>query len=703
MRPSAGVAVFLFLTCSGLAAAAEPQAAACTPTATSLCLSGGRFSVSTQWRTSSSGGAGQAIALTSDTGYFWFFDKSNVEVVVKVLDACSFSNQFWVFAAGLTDVDVDMTVTEVATGKKKVYHNPSGTAFLPIQDTNAFACIGGSPAGAFLPERAAAPDAQASTALLLNNRYKVEASWRTNNASGVGYAVPITGDTGYFWFFSDTNVEVVLKVLNACTFNERFWVFAGGLTDVAVTLKVTDTVTGTVKTYSNAQGTAFQPVQDTSAFQTCLQTPAFAMPTSSGDPLLLQAITAAGDRMQYFGGKTSTGNATDVREVDVHLAGGDAMSIALDAQGRPIRGFSSSGVPIEIKWVSASTLVFTATSADGANQVSVTVDLSKAKAARRTAAPMTMRPRTVPSRPFTAPLQADRPLAMFAPFPLATSTSTVTVTRCATPVNDALVTMLVTPENGLSYPVYATAVGNGNYQVAIPTSPSENKERAAEICESIASTMGYVCTAEEGLGEAGIAYVCPALAAALSTVVTPAGGAAILGACESFFASTTLYCKTLGASPGPPGAPDLAETLCGKIPSLLDRSTTGPVTLRPSAVVFGAGVLNGNAVTAPGTGPFPNFTISTGGELHIGRFTADPADPDPFQDYVATVEVFCAPPSTPVFMQIVGTDGYTDSTSCFLTGDGTCSLHVPGADAGVVDTVTVRIPNGPSRQITLVF
>ena len=44
---------------------------------------------------------------------------------------------------------------------------------------------------------------------------------------------------------------------------------AGGLTDVNVVLTVTDTMTGLVRTYVNPQGTAFQPIQDTSAFATC--------------------------------------------------------------------------------------------------------------------------------------------------------------------------------------------------------------------------------------------------------------------------------------------------------------------------------------------------------------------------------------------------------------------------------------------------
>jgi hypothetical protein len=109
-----------------------------------------------------------------------------------------------------------------------------------------------------------------STALCLSNgRFRVTAIWQTSTGSGNGTAVDLTSDTGYFWFFSASNVELVVKVLNACALNNRFWVFSGGLTNVAVTLTVTDTQTGAVRNYQNAQNTPYQPVQDTSAFSTC--------------------------------------------------------------------------------------------------------------------------------------------------------------------------------------------------------------------------------------------------------------------------------------------------------------------------------------------------------------------------------------------------------------------------------------------------
>ena len=82
-------------------------------------------------------------------------------------------------------------------------------------------------------------------------------------------AVSETTDTGMFWFFSANNIEMILKVVNGCALNSRYWVFAGGLTNVAVTMTVTDTANGTVRTYNNPQNTAFQPIQDTSAFATC--------------------------------------------------------------------------------------------------------------------------------------------------------------------------------------------------------------------------------------------------------------------------------------------------------------------------------------------------------------------------------------------------------------------------------------------------
>jgi lysyl endopeptidase len=110
----------------------------------------------------------------------------------------------------------------------------------------------------------------AETLCLKGSRFKVQATYLTlDGQAGAAKAVELTDETGYLWFFADTNVEVVIKVLDACSFNQKFWVFAGGLTDVQVVITVTDTKTLATKTYTNPQKTKFQPIQDTSAFATC--------------------------------------------------------------------------------------------------------------------------------------------------------------------------------------------------------------------------------------------------------------------------------------------------------------------------------------------------------------------------------------------------------------------------------------------------
>jgi PKD repeat protein len=112
---------------------------ACRADAETLCLSNGRFQVTTQWEKSDGTfGFGQAVPLTSDSGYFWFFAPSNIEMIAKVLNGCGVNGDLWVFGAGLTNVKVILDVLDTSTGVSEQYVNPLNAAFAPIQDTGAF-------------------------------------------------------------------------------------------------------------------------------------------------------------------------------------------------------------------------------------------------------------------------------------------------------------------------------------------------------------------------------------------------------------------------------------------------------------------------------------------------------------------------------------------------------------------------------------
>ena len=114
---------------------------ACIPDAGTLCLVGSRFRVEASFR-DYSGGAGRAAAvpLTSDTGAFSFFGASNLELMVKVVSFCGGgANRYGVYAGGLTDVEVSLTVTDTKDGTARTFTNPLGTLFSPVRD-DPFSC-----------------------------------------------------------------------------------------------------------------------------------------------------------------------------------------------------------------------------------------------------------------------------------------------------------------------------------------------------------------------------------------------------------------------------------------------------------------------------------------------------------------------------------------------------------------------------------
>jgi len=125
---------------SALPAAATTAAPApCLDGGAGLCLAGGRFRVEVGWRDQRSGstGAGGPVAGTDHTGYFWFFRPDNLELAVKVLDGRGVNGWWWVLFGGLSDVEYEVVVTDLATGVARDYRHAPGT-ICGHADTTAF-------------------------------------------------------------------------------------------------------------------------------------------------------------------------------------------------------------------------------------------------------------------------------------------------------------------------------------------------------------------------------------------------------------------------------------------------------------------------------------------------------------------------------------------------------------------------------------
>lgn len=109
--------------------------------------------------------------------------------------------------------------------------------------------------------------AGATSLCLQANRFRVEVAWSVpaESRSGSGQAIPLSSDTGTFWFFDSANYELMIKVLDGRAINGHIWVFYGALSNVEYTITVTDTQTGAIKNYTNTFGT-LASVADTLAF-----------------------------------------------------------------------------------------------------------------------------------------------------------------------------------------------------------------------------------------------------------------------------------------------------------------------------------------------------------------------------------------------------------------------------------------------------
>ena len=88
-------------------------------------------------------GQGQVISQTDIYGLFSIPDitgnAGNPEVIVKMVDASGIGQSYWVFFGALTDLTYTLTVTEVATGHTKTYHNAQvGSTVCGQFDTSGF-------------------------------------------------------------------------------------------------------------------------------------------------------------------------------------------------------------------------------------------------------------------------------------------------------------------------------------------------------------------------------------------------------------------------------------------------------------------------------------------------------------------------------------------------------------------------------------
>ncbi len=216
--------------------------------------------------------------LTGDGPWTDFLTGSN---------ATGLGNEFYVdlfsYSAADGAVDVVDDPTEIVTGRAPVsFTSSSMTVQIPLSllggddgAVNTAAVVGTAeeptdkvPNAGFLASGESTPPGE--TIYLQNDRFTVTID--TKDFVGVerpARLITQSEDSAVLYFFSQNNWEVLIKVLDGCGYNNRYWVFFAATTNVEFTVTVTDVETGEVKQYTNELGHSADAITDTDAFATC--------------------------------------------------------------------------------------------------------------------------------------------------------------------------------------------------------------------------------------------------------------------------------------------------------------------------------------------------------------------------------------------------------------------------------------------------
>jgi hypothetical protein len=114
--------------------------------------------------------------------------------------------------------------------------------------------------------------AGSSTSACLNTHFSASIQFRDPNTGTTGQAQVVgcpNPDSALFWFFASNAWEVLVKTVNGCALNSRYWAFSAATTNVFYRLQVVDVRAGVSKIYFNYPGPPAPAVTDTAAFATC--------------------------------------------------------------------------------------------------------------------------------------------------------------------------------------------------------------------------------------------------------------------------------------------------------------------------------------------------------------------------------------------------------------------------------------------------
>lgn len=443
------------------------------------------------------------------------------------------------------------------------------------------------------------------------------------------------------------------------------------------------------------------------------------------EPVIIDVSNDAGESVVLMGTKTPTGHADKLQQMIITIPEEEnPTEVFLDENQRLQEMIAPNGVRFQFDWVSEEEVAITLIDPNTNEQLNTIVDFSKQE---EQAQVINSRSVNTVQRAGASTLTI-KPITKDASFPVLKSNTrasggiagNVYLEQCGAPTTAQCWVDVYDYSNltgsfgrGKYRGRFAcTKVGDGHYQFELPNDYNVH-HNIADYCDAINNVVGKVCglNAWTAPGTGAKQFLCLQISAALASgIVSVPVAAGFLVACETTSTALDVGCALINGNMDlPEGTPNLVDGLCGALREM-DYTWDTPLVLQPVVNALPSNIY-GMSQIYEADGVIKDMKVTWGGSPVINSFKLEPSAPAQGVSYQAIADLYCLPTGTRVTMDIVGTDGYTDSKTTTVNDGANINyraiLSVPGAASGVKDvcTVTAVTPDGETvtKKASLIF
>lgn len=222
------------------------------PNDPALSLFGGRFAARLRWSAGGATGEGVGAVLGDESGFFSLFTPERAEVYLRVADRRDENGHFEIALAALTDVGLELEVTDRFTGERYQRSLPPG-APAGFSDPQALPLLEAEPTGGRLP-RLGVDLPSADPVVVLGGRFEISASAQLLGELRVAEGRSTLGDSAAFAILPGGPSEIFVNVVDGRPLNQKFWVFGSSFTAEPFTLTLRDQQSGETRVYHHPGG-----------------------------------------------------------------------------------------------------------------------------------------------------------------------------------------------------------------------------------------------------------------------------------------------------------------------------------------------------------------------------------------------------------------------------------------------------------------